>query len=142
MKKFAGVIAGLVLANEGALAAEATDIIAAKHIRAGAILTASDISTPQDRESMRRAYNMIGLEAKRTYYRGQAIDEDDFKSPTLVARNAIVQMEFEKGPMIILAEGRALDKGSQGERIRVMNMVSKRIITATVTGADSVRAKQ
>ena len=141
MKKFAGVIAGLVLANEGALAA-ATDIVAAKHIRAGTILTAADITTPQDRESMRRAYNMIGLEARRTYYRGQSIDEDDFQSPTLVARNAIVQMEFEKGPMIILAEGRALDRGSKGERIRVMNMLSKRVVTATVTGADSVKAKQ
>lgn len=140
MKKYAGIIAGSILAS-GFSAAYAEDVTAARHIRAGAIVVASDIVTPKEHETMRRAADMIGMEATRTLYKGQPIDEDDLRPPTLVKRNAIVQMEFTKGPMTIMAEGRALDKGGMGERIRVMNLLSKRVVTATVFGADLVKAK-
>ena len=144
MKKFAGVIAGIALSTNPAMAVDFEpigQIVAKNVIRAGSIITASDIATPGDRDSMRRAYNMVGLETSRTYYRGQTINEDELRSPTLVARNAIVKMEFEKGPLVMIAEGRALDKGGKGDRVRVMNLTSKRVVTATVSGSDSVKAK-
>jgi len=140
MNKYAGIIAGSILAS-GLSAAHAEDVTAARPIRAGAIVSASDIATPNEREAMRRAARMIGMEAARTLYKGQSIDAEDLRQPTLIKRNAIVQMEFTKGPMTILAEGRALDKGGMGERIRVMNLLSKRVVTATVFGADLVKAK-
>ena len=141
MKKYAGVIAGLILASEPFAAAVAGEITAAKQIRAGSILTAADITTPSDRDAMRRAFELIGREAMRTYYRGQPINEEDFQAPTLVSRNSIVQMEFSKGAMTIFAEGRALDRGGFGDRIRVMNLLSKRVVSATVSGAGNVKAK-
>lgn len=139
MKKFAGIIATSILATDLASAAAAEELIVARNIRAGAIITASDIATPTDREAMRRAIDIIGMEAGRTFYRGQQLDEEALRKPTLVHRNSIVQMEYSKGAMSISAEGRALDKGGIGERIRVMNLLSKRVVTATITGADSVR---
>lgn len=141
MKKFAGLIAGMVLATEPSLAGDET-ITAARNIRAGSIIAASDLVTPADRDGMRRAFNLIGLEAVRTFYRGQPVNEEGLRKPTLVKRNMIVQMEFSKGAMTISAEGRALERGGLGERIRVMNLVSKRIVTATVSGEGNVRAKQ
>lgn len=140
MKKFAGIIAGSILASDLSGAAFAEELIAARNIRAGAIITAGDITAPDDTDGMRRAVNMIGKEAIRTFYQGQPLTEDDLRAPTVVKRNAIVHMEYSKGPMIISAEGRALDKGGIGERIRVMNLISKRVVTATIIGADSVRA--
>lgn len=140
MKKFAGIIAGSILAGDLAGAAYAEELIAARNIRAGAVITAGDIASPEDTAAMRRAVNMIGKEAIRTFYQGQPLIEEDLRMPTVVKRNAIVQMEYAKGPMIISAEGRALDQGGVGERIRVMNLISKRVVTATIIGADSVRA--
>ena len=139
MKKFAGLIAGSILAADFSSAA-AEDLIATRNIRAGAVIAAADIAAPDDPDAMRRAVNMIGMEAIRTFYRGQPITEDALRRPTLVKRNAIVFMEYAKGPMTISAEGRALDQGAMGERIRVMNLHSKRVVTAIVTGADSVKA--
>lgn len=139
MKQFAGIIATSILAGDLASAAAAEELVAARNIRAGAIITAADIENPSDRDAMRRAIDIIGMETSRTLYRGQPLDEEDLRKPTLVKRNAIVHMEYSNGPMIISAEGRALDKGGMGERIRVMNLLSKRVVTATVTGADSVR---
>jgi len=141
MKKFAGIIASSILASDLFAAAAAEELIAARNIRAGTVITASDIVSPSSHETMRRAVNIIGLEAIRTVYRGQPLHEEALQNPTIVKRNAIVQMEFDKGAMTISAEGRALDQGALGDRIRVMNLLSKRIVMATISGNDSVRAK-
>ncbi|GJL93747.1 MAG: flagella basal body P-ring formation protein FlgA [Hyphococcus sp.] len=145
MNKFAGIIAGSILASgfSGVTSdAAAEDLFAAKNIRAGAIISAEDIATPSDHDAMRRAVKLIGMEAVRTFYKGQPLDEENLRAPTLVKRNSIVQMEFNKGAMVILAEGRALDQGAMGERIRVMNLLSKRVVSATISGAGAVKAKQ
>ncbi len=141
MNKFAGIIAGSILAS-GFSSVAAEELYAAKNIRAGAIISAEDIATPGDHDAMRRAVHLIGMEAIRTFYKGQPLDEENLRHPTLVKRNSIVQMEFNKGAMVILAEGRALDQGALGERIRVMNLLSKRVVSATISGAGAVKAKQ
>lgn len=140
MKKFAGLIAMSILGTTIETAV-AEDIVAARNIRAGTVISASDIITPADRIALRRAVDIIGKEASRAFYKGQAIDETKLRNATLIKRNSIVQMEFARGAMSISAEGRALDNGALGESIRVMNLGSKRIVTVVVTGSDSVRAK-
>jgi len=138
MNKFSGLIAASILANTAAVAEE---LVVSRNIPAGSIITATDIVTPDDRFALRRAVDIIGMETTRSLYKGQKINENELRTPTLISRNAIVQMEYIKGPMTISAEGRALDKGGLGDRVRVMNLVSKRIVTVIVTGADSVKAQ-
>ncbi len=140
MSKYAGIIVSGLLAA-GSAPALADDIVAARSIRAGEALSAEDMDAPKNLSDLRRALSFVGLEASRTIYKGQAIDSDDLRKPTLVERNKIVQMEYAKGSLTIVAEGRALDSGALGERIRVMNLFSKRIVTATIKGTDIVEAK-
>lgn len=140
MKRFAGLIAGSILANGGSAMA-AQDLLVAKRIPAGAPISATDIVAPSDHEALRRAASFIGLEAARALYPGQALTATDLKAPTLVKRNAIVQMEYSKGPMNILAKGRALDEGGLGERVRVMNLASKKTVIAIISGDNSVKAE-
>ncbi len=137
--KFAGIIAAALLANGAAFAEEPT---AARNIRAGSILTASDIVAPKSGDGLREAASLIGLEAARPIFKGEPVSREDLRAPTMVARNAIVTMEFEKGAMVITTEGRALEQGAIGDRVRVMNLGSKRIVTAFVTSANTVRTKQ
>lgn len=139
--KYSGVIAAMILAN-GAPPAFAGDVVAARNIRAGAIIAAEDVSAPDTPGALRQAAGFIGLEAARSIYKGQIIAQADLRPPTLVARNAVVTMEFVQGPLTIETEGRALDQGGSGERIRVMNLLSKRIVTAVVIDAATVRTKQ
>ena len=141
MNKFAGIIATSILASDMFSVAAAEELVAARNIRAGAVITATDIVSPSDLDAMRRAVNIIGMEAVRTFYQGQPLREDNLRKPTLVKRNAIVHIEFSQGSMIINAEGRALDQGGLGDRVRVMNLISKRVVVATVSGTDSVKAK-
>ncbi len=141
MNKFAGIIATSILASDMFSVAVAEELVAARNIRAGSVITATDIVSPNDLDAMRRAVNIIGMEAVRTFYQGQPLREDNLRKPTLVKRNAIVQMAFSQGSMTINAEGRALDPGGLGDRVRVMNLISKRIVVATVSGNDSVKAE-
>jgi flagella basal body P-ring formation protein FlgA len=141
MKKFSGLIAATILAS-GYTPAFAEDILAARNIRAGEIVAAGDIEAPKGGDAMRRAARLIGLEAVHNIYRGQPVSESDVRSPTLVSRNQLVTMEFAKGPMLISTEGRALDQGGFGDRIRVMNLLSKRVVSAVVVSASTVRTKQ
>lgn len=137
MKKFSGLIAASILANNAAFA---EDIVAAKTIRAGAVIGAGDLVTPDNHEALRRAVNIIGMETRQAIIKGQTIDETALSQPTIINRNAIVQMQFQKGPLTISSEGRALDNGGMGERIRVMNLTSKRIVSVVIINQNTVKA--
>lgn len=139
--KYSGVIAAMILA-QGAVPAAASEILAARNIRAGAVIEAGDIVPPDSPAGLREAAGLIGLEAARTIAKGQPLNKSDLRAPTLVARNAMVTMEFVRGALTIATEGRALDPGGAGDRVRVMNLTSKRIVTATVINASTVRTRQ
>ncbi|HXI86264.1 MAG TPA: flagellar basal body P-ring formation chaperone FlgA [Parvularculaceae bacterium] len=138
--RFSGLIAAAILAT-GYSPAAGEELIAARNIRAGEVLLASDIVTPDSETGLRQAASLIGLEAARSIYRGQPINAGDLRSPTLVDRNAMVRMEFSKGAMAIATQGRALDQGGLGDRIRVMNIASKRIVSAIVISNNTVRSE-
>lgn len=137
--KFSGLIAATILAT-GYEPIASEDLVAARNVRAGAILTAADIVTPKGQDGLRRAADLIGQETLHALYQGQPFSEGDLHPQTIVARNALVKMEFVKGPMTITAAGRALDSGGMGERVRVMNLVSRRIVSTVVVGDNAVRA--
>lgn len=141
MKKFSGLIAATILAS-GYAPVIADEPVAARNIRAGEVIAASDIEIPDSETALRKAAGFIGKETTRAIFRGQKISSVDLRAPTLVARNAVVTMEFLKGPLSISTEGRALDQGGEGERIRVMNLASRRIVTAIVIDSNTVRTKQ
>ena len=121
--------------------AAAEDIIAARNMRAGEAIAASDLVTPQTPYGLRRAASMIGKETERNLYRGKPILEKDIRRPRLIHRNAIITMTYKKGPMLIEVEAQALDEGGKGERIRVLNLQSKRTVTAEIIAANHVRAQ-
>jgi flagella basal body P-ring formation protein FlgA len=59
----------------------------------------------------------------------------------LVKRNALVALEFVRGPLTIVAEGRALSAGAAGETVRVLNTTSKATISGEVVGPNRVRVR-
>ncbi len=140
MLKFSGLIAASILAS-GYEPAVIEELVAARNVSVGQIITASDIVTPKGEIGLRRAAHLIGQETLHALYKGKAFSEGDLHAPTIVNRNTIVKMEFVKGPMTISAEGRALDNGGMGERVRVMNLLSRRVVTAVVIAENTVKAK-
>lgn len=129
---------GLALAlavAAGPAAAEA--VSAARAIRAQTVISAADL-TVVDQDvpgAVLRLEDAAGLEARVTLYPGRPILLSQIGPPAIVERNQMVQMVYARGPLAIFAEGRALDRGGAGDRVRVMNLGSKQIVTGAV-GAD------
>lgn len=123
----------------GALGAET--LVAARTIRAGTVLAASDLAlargeTPGGLSDPARA---VGLEARVALYAGRPIRAGDLGPPALVDRNQLVRLSYARGPLRIRAEGRALDRGGVGDLVRVMNLSSRATVTGTVTPEGIVR---
>ncbi|MEX6634699.1 flagellar basal body P-ring formation chaperone FlgA [Hyphococcus lacteus] len=112
---------------------------AINNLRAGVILHQSDLMVENGDPGILSQY--VGKEMKRAVYAGKAISQSDVGPATIIERNAIVSLEFVRGPLVIMTEGRALDAGAMGEGVRVMNLSSKIILTAVVTGPNQARTR-
>lgn len=125
------ILLALLLA---AAPAGAGEITALRTLPAGTVVSLSDLGVAEGAD----AAPFVGLEVVRAIYVGRPVRMQDLGPPTLVRRNAIVQMIYDRGVLSIRTEGRALDAGGQGERIRVMNLSSREPVSATVRGVGLV----
>jgi flagellar basal body P-ring formation protein FlgA len=119
----------------------AESLIALRTIQARDIITAEDLS-PVDAVidgALTEASHAVGREARVTIYAGRPIRAADIGAPALVERNQIVPLVYAAGGLQITAEGRALDRGGEGDVIRVMNLSSRVQVTGIVDETGAVR---
>lgn len=133
-----------LLGSVAPLPAGAADtIIAARTIPAGAVVAKEDLRVLEaDGGQGGGIERMIGLQSRRAIYAGTAVRAEDLGPATLVERNEIVTMRYASGRLGIRTEGRALEPGSLGERIRVINLGSRMSITAVVAGEGLVEVSR
>ena len=114
--------------------AAAANVSAARAIRAQTVISAADLTVAEAEVpgAVERIEDAAGKEARVTLYPGRPILLSQIGPPAIVERNQLVQMVYERGALAIGAEGRALDRGGAGDRVRVMNLASKQIITGAV----------
>lgn len=112
----------------------ADSIVAARNIRPYEVLTADMLLAVPDSVdgAAIHADQLLGMEASVALFSGRTIMLSQVAPPAVVERNAIVPLIFTKGALSIEVEGRALGRGSVGERIRAMNLQSKTSLTAIV----------
>lgn len=121
----------LALAAAPAMAA---NVSPARAIRAQTVISAADL-TIEDATvpgAVERIEEAAGKEARVTLYPGRPILLSQIGPPAIVERNQLVQMIYRRGALAISADGRALDRGGEGDRVRVMNLGSKQIVTGAV----------
>jgi flagella basal body P-ring formation protein FlgA len=79
-----------------------------------------------------------GLEARVNLYPGRPIRRAEVGAPTVIRRNAVVELIFIRGGLTIALEGRALQPAGEGEAIRVMNLSSRSTVTGVATAGGTV----
>jgi flagella basal body P-ring formation protein FlgA len=122
----------ILLALAAPLRAET--LVAARTVRAMAILTPADlamIDTPVV-GALSDPGEAIGLEARTILYEGRPIRPTDVGPAAIVDRNAIVVLVFRSGGLTITAEGRAMGRAGAGDPLRVMNLDSRTTVTGIV----------
>ena len=123
-----------------AASAQADVVTANRIIKAQGIIESGDLSMSEgDTDGLfTDPSDVVGMEAKVTLYAGRAIRFEDVSQPAVVDRNQTVEMIYRRGPLTIVAAGRALDRAAVGETIRVMNNSSRVTVSAQVTAKGQV----
>ncbi len=135
-----GAVAALLAADIAAGQAVAP----VRPIRAQTIIAPGDLQVLE--EDMPGAVTdldaLMGLEARVTLYTGRPIMPDQVGPPAVIERNTLVRMRYAQGSLTIATEGRALDRAGVGERLRVMNLASRQIVTGRVGPDGSIEVGQ
>lgn len=115
-----------------------------RDLRNGDIITQADIAFLEvnardiGKDCLLRAEDLVGMTPRRMVLSGKPIRTVDIQSPKMVSRNGKVLITFQKGPMVLTAEGRALQDGAKGESVRVVNVASSRTIQGVVSGPGEI----
>jgi flagella basal body P-ring formation protein FlgA len=85
-----------------------------------------------------RASEVIGLAARGGVRAGQPLRTTDLMKPEIVKKNEMVLLHYEVPGIVLTMRGQALDSGTEGDIINVLNVQSKRTIQGIVTGPGRV----
>jgi flagella basal body P-ring formation protein FlgA len=80
----------------------------------------------------------VGMQMRRQVRAGQALRTADLAKPDLVQRDDNVTLIYETAGIYLTIRGKALDGGTEGDVVGVMNLQSKRTISGVVIGRDQV----
>jgi flagella basal body P-ring formation protein FlgA len=81
---------------------------------------------------------VLGMQLRRSMRSGQAIRVADLTKPDLVQRDQAVTVIYQAPGLYLTTRGKALDNGTEGDVVNVLNLQSKRTLTGVVTGRGQV----
>ena len=80
----------------------------------------------------------VGMQARKQLRAGQALKIADLARPDLVQRDQSVTLIYESTGLYLTIRGKALEGGTEGDVVSVMNLQSKRTVSGVVTGRGQV----
>jgi flagella basal body P-ring formation protein FlgA len=79
-----------------------------------------------------------GMQARRQLRAGQALRVADLAKPDLVTRDQNVTLIYESSGLYLTIRGKALEGGTEGDAVNVLNLQSKRTVSGIVVGRGQV----
>ena len=119
-------------------------VVTRRSVVRGETLQADDLTLSEmDTSRLRKAYfthidDAIGLLSKRSIASGSVVHAGLLKRANLVKRGSKVEIIANFDGLDVRMRGEALADGGRGDRIRVKNLSSGRVVTGTVTGSGVV----
>jgi len=110
----------------------------------GDVVRASDVSIERrakaefSNEPPAPPADVAGLAARRPVRIGQPLRSADLMKPELVKKNDMVMLHYEVPGVVLTMRGQALESGTEGDVVSVLNVTSKRTIQGIVTGQGRV----
>ena len=80
----------------------------------------------------------VGMQARRQLRAGAAVKGSDLSKPDLVQRDQSVMLIYETSGLYLTIRGKALEGGTEGDVVSVLNLQSKRTVTGVVVGRGQV----
>lgn len=83
--------------------------------------------------------DLVGQSPRRALAAGAPVRAGDVGRPEAVAKNVLVTMLAQGPGITITTTGRALEAGSIGDVVQVMNLQSKKVLQAIIIGSNQVQ---
>lgn len=83
--------------------------------------------------------DVLGLAPRRALRAGQPINTGDVAAPQLVKRGEAVTLIYQVPGLTLSARGQAMESGTDGDMVNVLNSQSRRIVRGTVIGRSKVQ---
>jgi len=120
-------------------------LIASRQLQKGSVLTAGDIKLAKHNlADLSYGYfdnlkNGVGMKLKRRVAAGAVLTPAMLKKPRLISRGQKVTIMAQSGSMQVKMKGKALGSGAIGDRIRVMNIKSRKKLEGVITKTGEVK---
>jgi len=118
--------------------------IATRPLARGDIIKQGDISVERrpksefSSEPPASASDIIGLATRGNLRAGQGLRNSDLMKPEVVKKSEIVLLHYEVPGIVLTMRGQALESGSEGDLVNVLNISSKRTLQGIITGPGRV----
>ena len=117
--------------------------VLARGVESKEVLKASDVVVERrpksevgpDVASRERA---VGMQVRRALRAGQALRVADLAKPDLVTRDQAVTLVYESAGLYLTIRGKAIENGTEGDVVNVLNLQSKRTVSGIVVGRGQV----
>lgn len=117
--------------------------VLARDVERNEILKSSDVVTERrpkaavgsDAATRDRA---VGMQMRKQLRAGQALRTADLAKPDLVTRDQSVTLIYQSTGLYLTASGKAMENGTEGDVVNVLNLQSKRTVVGTVVGRGQV----
>jgi len=80
----------------------------------------------------------VGMQMRKQLHAGQAIRVSDLAKPDLVQRDDNVILIYESTGLYLTIRGKAMEGGTEGDVVNVLNLQSKRTVSGVVIGRGQV----
>jgi flagella basal body P-ring formation protein FlgA len=81
---------------------------------------------------------LVGMALNRQSRDGMLLRASDVSTPLAVAKNDLVTIYYRHGPMTLTVKGQAVTGAATGAPLQVLNLVSRRVISANVISPGAV----
>ena len=120
-------------------------LVASRQLQKGAVLTESDIELKKI-DLAKLHYGFFeelkygaGKKLKRRILAGAVLTPAMLKEPQLIRRGQQITIMAQSGLMTVRMQGKALANGAAGERIKVMNVKSRKKLEGVITSSGEVK---
>jgi flagella basal body P-ring formation protein FlgA len=124
--------------------AAADIVVTTRTLRPGDLISLSDLglTSGERADSFDRIVDVVGQEVRVALYPNRPIHFDQIGAPALVDRNQIVSLRYLGKSLMITTDGRSLERGGVGDRVRIMNLSSRSTLFGIVQADGSIAVTQ
>jgi flagella basal body P-ring formation protein FlgA len=130
--RYSGIAVETVQAAVLARNVERTELLKASDVVVERLPKAQVGGDPAQRDQV------IGMQMRHPMRAGQPLHVADLTKPDLVQRDQAVTVIYQTAGIYLTTRGKALDSGTEGDLVSVLNPLSKRTVTGIVTARGQV----